>query len=201
MNPFELFQNYRLPKENVVKFANDWYLIHQAFYTFLGVFTVRFADKNIPEHLQIFRDELGLDPRGQTKEYGAISHADLWLMDLEIKLSHLSFLNNPSLVPFQRLCYEAAGNYEKGLALLAAVEAWAFDALTSLGKILKNSEFKKILSVDLHCDPNNGLEINHEAETEKFKDSVYYASAENAIETFCRGLTRYFDIDKKYSGS
>lgn len=184
-----VFLGKTLVSENRILLANDLFLIHQAFYNLLGVYTAKFES---PVHKQILLDELGLSERGRTEKYGILSHGELWLKDLEVELHEISLQNNEHIIPFQRACYEAALDKEKGEAFIAAVEGVAFQYVEALGEALKFSGFKELLCVDVHCNPKTGLEVEHEAETDRFSGSPSFeAYREIVIKTFI-SLSRHF---------
>lgn len=190
---FTWFENAILPSENRIALANDIYLIHQAFYTFLAVYAEKF---NSQEHRQILQDELGISKRGQSPEYGAIPHGKLWLLDLNVLDSQISMLNNEHIQPFQRLCYKYSTDKKAGKAFIAAVESVADDYVRSIGKAIQNSagyQNKTIWSVYVHCDPVVGIEVKHAQETSKFvDDKIFTSSQETVIQVFL-SLYRHFE--------
>jgi uncharacterized protein YjaZ len=191
MNNFSIFLNKKTNSlGNIRRFANDLYLIHQAFYAFLGN---SYQKNHIQEHFDILQDELGLTERGQTKKYGTISHAELWLKDLKVDISDIKMIPSHEITPFIRLCYTTWQDSEKSEAFVAAVEGIAEDFVNSLGVALKASGFEELLSVYVHCDPEVGIEVSHMKETIKFKQGQYYQEyTEIVTNVFC-SLASHFD--------
>lgn len=189
---FGCFENALLPRTNRIALANDIYLIHQAFYTFLAIYAEKF---NSEEHRQILRDELAITKRGQSPEYGAIPHGDLWLLDLSVSLDQISMLNNKYIQPFQRLCYQTSTEKRMGKAFVAAVESVADDYVRSIGAAIQNSDGyqnQKLWSVYVHCDPVVGIEVNHVQETKKFVDDSFFISFQKTVIKVFQSLSRHF---------
>ncbi len=189
---FTCFKGKILPTANRTALANDIYLIHQSFYTFLAVYAEKF---NSQEHRQILQDELGITTRGQSPEHGPISHADLWLIDLDVLLGQISLLTNEHTVPFHRLCYRASTEKDMGEALVAAVESIADDYVRSIGAAIQNSsgfKDKTLWSVYIHCDPVVGIEVSHVQETNKFADDKLFLSFQKIVIQVFQSLSRHF---------
>jgi hypothetical protein len=188
-NQFTSFRDHTITRENVLSLANDLFLIHQSFYTFLAIYFMRYGKK---EHEEILRDELGLSPRGQTQKHGAISHGELWLKDLGVTKDQLTFIPSPKTIWFIRLCTEATNDEEKGEALVAAIESVAYNFVFEIGNVLKRSGFEELLSVDVHCNSEYGIEVHHEAETNKYKNNPHFDEYQKTVVRSFLGLDRHF---------
>jgi len=192
LKKFSCFEGMILPSKNRIALANDIYLIHLSFYTFLAIYAEKFESE---EHRQILKDELGITKRGQSPAHGEIPHGDLWLLDLGVLTNEISMLNNEHIEPFQRLCYKVSTEEQMGKAFVAAVESIADEYVRSIGEAIQNSieyQNKKLWSVYIHCDPDVGIEVNHTQETNKFVDNEFFISFQKTVVQVFQSLSRHF---------